>query len=147
MLTVGIAFLVGATGGLGWLRYPDMPGVLVFEAQAVFATATGVTSVRVIDGDTLDVYGMRVRIENIDTPETGKRARCSYERDLGNRATKRLRELTRQGDVRLIPAGDRDRDRFGRFLRRVQVDGQDVGGILIREGLAQPWAGRRANWC
>jgi endonuclease YncB( thermonuclease family) len=30
---------------------------------------------------------------------------------------------------------------------RVLVDGEDVACILIKEGYARPWTGRRENWC
>ena len=50
---------------------------------------------RVIDGDTYQDMntGERVRLENIDTPETGPRARCTAERNLGNRATQQARSF------------------------------------------------------
>ncbi len=39
------------------------------------------------------------------------------------------------------------KDRYGRTLATVSVDGQDVGEILIAEGLARPWTGHRQPWC
>jgi len=29
----------------------------------------------------------------------------------------------------------------------VLVDGQDAGAIMVDEGLAQVWRGRKAEWC
>lgn len=51
--------------------------------------------VRVIDGDTVEIRasGERIRLENIDTPETGDRARCTAERQAGERATSEARRL------------------------------------------------------
>ena len=48
-------------------------------------------TVRVIDGDTFDFGGERIRIADIDTPEV--RGRCPYETELAARATGRMREL------------------------------------------------------
>lgn len=48
-----------------------------------------------------------------------------------------------------IVRGDNGRmkDRYGRTLGRVLVDGVDVGELLISEGLARRWDGRRHPWC
>ena len=102
---------------------------------------------RVIDGDTLEDLGADItyRIVNIDTPETGPRARCQAERDLGNRATQQARALVDSGDVELRPTGRIDR--YGRTIAFVLIDGHDLGETLIADGLARPWRGRREPWC
>ena len=38
-------------------------------------------------------------------------------------------------------------DRYGRTLAAIRVEGHDVGDILVGEGLARTWAGRREPWC
>lgn len=49
-----------------------------------------------IDGDTVRLAGGQTyRLVGFDTPETGRNARCSYERELGDAATARLRSLIR----------------------------------------------------
>lgn len=104
--------------------------------------------VRVIDGDTLELAGGdRVRILNIDTAEMPPRSRCGTERKLAVAARVRLAELIEQGEVITLVREGRDRDPYGRQLRRVRIDGQDAGDQLIREGLAQPWRGHKADWC
>ena len=96
---------------------------------------------RVADGDTFTCGGERIRIEGIDAPEIN--GRCPSERALAIRARQRLSELLR-GQVTL--SGNR-RDRYGRALRRVVVNGVDVGEALIEEGYARVWRGRREPWC
>lgn len=103
---------------------------------------------RVIDGDTYQDMntGERVRLENIDTPETGPRARCTAERNLGNRATQQARSFitnARQLDVRRTGRIDR----YDRVIAFIEVDGRDLGQMMIAEGLARPWRGRREPWC
>lgn len=111
------------------------------------AEGQGVQVAWVIDGDTFELSdGERVRILNIDTAEMPPRSQCRAERDLALAAKARLSELIRQGEVTLVREG-RDRDRYDRRLRRVMVDGRDVGDLLIHEGLAQPWRGRKVDWC
>lgn len=103
-------------------------------------------AIRVIDGDTIDYDGMRVRIADIDTPEVN--GRCAYETDLAARATRRLRALLASGDIALHPPPNgRDEDRYGRKLRIVTRDGRSVGDMLVAEGLARTWTGRREPWC
>jgi hypothetical protein len=55
----------------------------------------------VIDGDTVRWQGRIVRLIGFDAPETGDRARCQSERERGNRATARLRELVATGNLEL----------------------------------------------
>lgn len=103
---------------------------------------------RVIDGDTYQDMntGERVRLENIDTPETGPRARCAAERNLGNRATQQARSFitnARQLDVRRTGRIDR----YDRVIAFIEIDGRDLGQMMIAEGLARPWRGRREPWC
>ena len=104
------------------------------------------SEVRVIDGDTIDFEGMRVRLADIDTPEM--RGRCAYETELAARATRRLRALLADGAIELhrLPSG-RDEDRYGRKLRIVTRDGRSVGDMLVAEGLARTWTGLREPWC
>lgn len=103
-------------------------------------------TVRVIDGDTFDHGGVRVRIADIDTPET--QGRCAYETALAARATRRMRALLGAGPFELHRAPDgRDEDRHGRKLRIVTRDGRSLGDQLVSEGLARTWTGRREPWC
>ncbi|HYG29563.1 MAG TPA: thermonuclease family protein [Allosphingosinicella sp.] len=103
-------------------------------------------AVRVIDGDTFDYDGMRVRIADIDTPEVN--GSCAYETELAARATGRLDALLGEGPFELHPVPDgRDEDRYGRKLRIVTRRGRSVGDMLVAEGLARTWSGRREPWC
>jgi endonuclease YncB( thermonuclease family) len=61
----------------------------------------------VIDGDTIRVYRQRpdVRLVGVNAPET-RRARCDAQRELGGKATRRLRQILRTAvslDLRLVP--------------------------------------------
>jgi micrococcal nuclease len=104
------------------------------------------SAVRVVDGDTFWVAGEKVRIADIDTPETHP-PRCAYEAALGMRATRRLETLLALGPFDLEPIADRDTDRYGRKLRIVTRGGRSIGDILVAEGLARSWIGHREPWC
>ena len=99
----------------------------------------------VVDGDTFWIDGDKVRVADIDAPETHP-SRCAEEARLGNAATDRLQALLNAGPVTLVSI-DRDTDRYGRKLRVVERDGVSLGGMLVSEGLARPWEGRRRPWC
>jgi len=95
---------------------------------------------RVIDGDTLElVGGERVRLIGADTPET-KRPNWPVE-PWGPEATEFTRRFLglpeeSRPEVRLEFDGPR-RDRYGRLLAYVWVDGRMLNEELIRRGLAR----------
>jgi micrococcal nuclease len=101
---------------------------------------------RAIDGDTIECAGAaRVRLVNIDAPEL--RGRCALESELAARARAFVAARLAEGVVTIRPDPRRPRDRFGRTLAWVAVDGADLGEALIAEGLARRWDGRRRAWC
>jgi endonuclease YncB( thermonuclease family) len=99
----------------------------------------------VVDGDTFWLDGAKFRIADINTPEVSQ-PQCSAEAALGRKASVRLAELL-SGATLDLRAADRDEDRYGRKLRIVERDGRSVGQILVAEGLAHEWQGRRESWC
>ena len=99
----------------------------------------------VVDGDTAWIGGVKVRLDDIDAPETHQ-AKCNAEAVLGKRSTIRLAELMNEGPFRQV-RGARDRDIHGRKLRRLMRNGRSLGDQLVAEGLARPWDGRRRGWC
>jgi len=100
----------------------------------------------VIDGDTIRHGGIKIRLADIDTPEVFS-PQCPYEAKLGRQATERLLELINAGPITLARSGSRDTDRYGRKLRVIERNGRSLGDILVAEGLARRWEGRRRSWC
>ena len=100
----------------------------------------------VVDGDTIWFRGEKIRLADYNTPETFE-AKCDYERELGTRATARFTELLNAGPFTLTPEADRPHDRYGRALFTVTRGGQSLGDVLVAEGLAERWTGRRREWC
>ena len=104
---------------------------------------TGLERTCVVDVDTIWVDGVKVRMLDIDAPET-RDYKCVSEKALGDRATQRLVEVLNSAP---LARSGRDEDRYGRKLRVVQVDGRSAGSVLVAEGLARPWSGKRRPWC
>jgi endonuclease YncB( thermonuclease family) len=107
-------------------------------------------TVRVIDGDTISLEDGKanVRLVGLNAPETGNRARCEAERQKGEVAKQRLRELVSSGRLDLnqvscsCPPGTEGTNacNFGRRCGTLRVNGVDVGSTLINEGLAVRFA-------
>lgn len=114
-------------------------------AAALLNYVAWAADVRVIDGDTLEVAGERVRLVNIDAPEIN--GKCTAEIERAQAAKRFLADAVAAagGAVELerVPR----KDRYGRTLAFVRVNGRDVGEQLIAAGLARPWRGKRERWC
>ena len=120
--------------------------VLLFAFGAATTDAAGLrpggTSARiayVVDGDTVQLTnGSRVRLVQIDTPETYNSSEC-----YGRQASKVTKRLLRPGTtVRLYREPKTDAvDAYGRLLRYVfrARDGLDVNVQLVRVGAAAPY--------
>jgi endonuclease YncB( thermonuclease family) len=145
-------------------KLPPMSGrfvlALAFAASMATASPLDPGQIEVLDGDTVRVAGETFRLVGFDAPET-YRARCASERELGNRATFRLRQLVAGGglDLERVACACRTgtegtpRCNYGRSCGVLRVRGQDVAAMLIEEGLAHTFVcGRtscpaREAWC
>ena len=66
-------------------------------------------------------------MDGVDAPERNEPG--------GPEATDGLRSLVAGRMVRLQFTADRKRDNFGRLLCSVEIDGRDVGAVLVGRGL------------
>ncbi len=91
---------------------------------------------RVIDGDTLDLSGTRIRLHGIDAPESTQT--CTTAEQVyrcGDRATQALANLVRGQTVLCDPMGT---DRYRRTIARrsIETTGQDIESWMVRQGFA-----------
>ncbi|MBU0505212.1 thermonuclease family protein, partial [bacterium] len=88
-------------------------------------------SSKVLDGDTFIATDgnikFSVRIVGMDAPESGQ----AY----GKLATNKLKSLIENQSIQIKPVGN-GRDRYGRTLGQVFVNGEDIALNMIKEGLA-----------
>ena len=97
---------------------------------------------RVIDGDTIDVGTVRVRLHGVDAPESAQSCLAAGERwPCGQRATQAL--VGRIGG-RTVDCSERDRDRYGRIVAVCRHGGRDVNAWLAGQGWALAY--RRYSW-
>ncbi|RWN44689.1 MAG: thermonuclease family protein [Mesorhizobium sp.] len=102
----------------------------------------------ITDGDTIRLDGTAkgTRLVGFNAPESIE-PRCTLEADLGRRAKGRLTELVASAklDLKMVPcscpAGTEGTNRcnYGRSCGSLFANGQDVGDVLIAEGLAVPF--------
>ncbi|WP_414695406.1 thermonuclease family protein [Phenylobacterium sp.] len=88
----------------------------------------------VIDGDTLEIRGERIRLHGVDAPEasqTCQRSDSSYR--CGRDAALYLSDLIGTGTVH---CRKRDIDRYGRTVATCQSAGRDLGELLVSAGWA-----------
>lgn len=112
--------------------------------------------VRVIDGDTVQVdagadmppelASIRVRLRDVDTPETWK-PKCESERRAGKAATAFTKAALAEAGSIVIrnPAWGKY---GGRVIANMVLDGQTLSAMLIAAGLGRPYSGgKRQGWC
>lgn len=129
------------------LTFVAHPGRAASDPEAAsFTRCSGPGRVTcVVDGDTIWYRGEKIRLADINAPEVSQPG-CAAEAALGERATRRLTELLNEGAFSL-EREPRDSDRYGRKLRVITRRGASLGAVLAAEGLAEPWQGRRGQWC
>ena len=89
---------------------------------------------RVIDGDTIKVGRVRVRLHGVDAPESAQSCLARGERwPCGQRAA---RALAGQIGGRTVACNERDRDRYGRIVAVCRYGGRDVNAWLVAQGWA-----------
>ena len=138
--------LVGILGGLVGIYWPFGSASAEARTTHSFSVCGMVRRTCVVDGDTIWLEGVKIRIADIDTPEISQH-RCDNEYALGIKARDRLVALLNEGEFTLWPIGDRDEDQYGRKLRVVIRQGRSIGDQLVAEGLARTWTGRKEPWC
>jgi endonuclease YncB( thermonuclease family) len=134
--------------------------VALLSCASALAEPLSRSDIAIVDGDTIHAHGKTYRLVGFDAPETSN-AKCPAERELGERAAKRLKEIVDLGglDLTEVPCSCLPGTRHTRFCNYgrqcgvLRVGGNDVGAILIREDLGRPFycgkyrCPRRRGWC
>ena len=105
---------------------------LLFSTGAA-ADVAGTASV--IDGDTLEIHGQRLRLHGIDAPESAQTCRTANGREwrCGQQAALALAEKIGR---RTVTCWQKDTDRYGRIVAACAAGGEDLNGWLVAQGWA-----------
>jgi len=92
----------------------------------------------VIDGDTLEIHGTRVRLWGVDAPEGSQLCRDEDAKHFrcGARAANDLDAFIADRPVTCVEV---EQDRYGRSVGVCTVDNIDLADWLVRNGLAFNW--------
>ena len=113
------------------------------QAKAPNTIRAASSHVRVIDGDTLDLAGTRVRLFGIDAPESKQtcRDKSNVVYLCGQTVTKALRDLVRDKD---ISCEQRDIDRYKRVVAVCHAGSSNVNEWMVHQGHAVAY--RKYSW-
>lgn len=92
----------------------------------------------VIDGDTLEIHGTRIRLWGVDAPESSQlcRGEDSLRYRCGAQAANTIDAFIAHRPVNCIPVS---LDQYGRTVATCSVGGEDLGEWLVLHGLALDW--------
>ena len=109
-----------------------LPGVrTISHLQTTGTTALDARRTpEVIDGDTLEIGGKRVRLFGVDAPEADQTCENDTvgEYWCGQLARQTLRRLI---DGHQVSCRQRDRDRYSRIVATCSVNERDLGGLMV----------------
>lgn len=88
----------------------------------------------VIDGDTIEIGGVRIRLWGVDAPE-GKQ-RCYRRGKPWRCGTSSANGLAASVGTRTVTCTEKTRDRYGRIVATCKVGGEDIGAGLVSNGWA-----------
>jgi endonuclease YncB( thermonuclease family) len=105
----------------------------LYASPAFANNLTGQASI--IDGDTLEVHGTRIRLWGIDAPESNQlcRGADSNQYRCGAKAANELDAFIARRPVDCLPVS---LDVYGRTVATCSMDGVDLADWLVRNGLA-----------
>ena len=124
---------IKATAGVGFLA-SLLP--LVMSSVAVPGELAGRASI--VDGDTLEIHGARIRLWGIDAPESTQLCRAD-DSQLYRCGAKPANDLDAFIAGRPVNCTALDQDQYRRTVASCSVNGIDLGEWLVRNGLALDW--------
>ena len=130
-----------------WKRFAAIAVPVLLASSSSFSEdgdgAVGRASV--IDGDTIEIHGERIRIHGVDAPEAGQ---TCYKADgtpwrCGQNAALALSDFLGQSTVSCERL---DTDRYGRMVAKCRAHRKDVGRWLVSSGWAMAYTKYSADY-
>ena len=108
--------------------------IVIFTLQPILSYA----EVRIIDADTIELYGAKIRLEGIDAPEQSQT--CENQQaviyNCGRHATGALKELIASMPNKTIKCDYTDQDKYGRLVGSCMIGTTNINGWLVENGWA-----------
>ena len=129
----------------------------IFFGTPLMASPIEVKVKKFVDGDTFEIesenfikipgLGLAIRVNGMDTPEKGGRAKCKSEADLSKQASEATKSIL--SNAKKIEIDNYHWDKFGgRIVADVFADGVLLSKQIIDEHLAKPYFGKKKeSWC
>ena len=101
----------------------------LLNAETVTGRAT------VIDGDTIEIHGQRIRLHGIDAPESGQS--CINKNGSNYRCGQfSANQMAKYVSGQTVNCNVKEKDRYGRLVAACFVKGEDINERLVLEGWA-----------
>lgn len=113
-----------------------LAGVLLLAVGTISTSAADLTGVpNIVDGDTVEISGVKVRIEGIDAPEMSQF--CLDDKSQPRECGKGVRyQLVKKSAGRPWTCRVSGQDVYHRSLATCHVGGEDIGRWMVRSGMA-----------
>jgi endonuclease YncB( thermonuclease family) len=132
-----VASILAAGLVAAWFQW--IPPENISHATTAAAPASTIAGrASVIDGDTIEIHGKRIRILDIDAPESAQTcmAQNGSEWRCGQKAAAALSDWIAQ---QTVTCARTDKDKYGRWLARCAVGGADLAEWMASQGWAVPY--------
>ena len=136
IVLVLLAIATALLFGLRVARHSNGSEQTVWAERTAAHQRIGIRGIaRIVDGDTLEVAGTKIRLFGIDAPEHGQICRLgsNNDYDCGARASTQMESLISGREVSCLP---RTTDRYGRTVAVCSVGGHDLGREIVSSGWA-----------
>jgi endonuclease YncB( thermonuclease family) len=137
LLVLGLGSSALLQAGARWQLTPEVPRGITLPAptrtpEVPHAEHAGFP--RVVDGDTLEISGVRYRLHGLDAPESGQSCvRDGHMALIGAEASAALRALIGQQPVQ---CAGYSRDPYGRWVGSCWIGSVDLGAAMVASGHA-----------
>jgi endonuclease YncB( thermonuclease family) len=120
------------------MRIPVLVATVLLFASPAVAAETIAGTASVIDGDTLEVQGKRIRLHGIDAPESAQLCQDAAGKDwrCGQRAALALSDRIAR---RPVSCEVKDTDRYGRSVAACSAGGESLNAWMVANGWAMAY--------
>jgi endonuclease YncB( thermonuclease family) len=129
------AITLGLVGGAVWHESDTPRAVSPMATTQANADSAIMGRASVIDGDTIEIHGQRIRFWGVDAPEGQQR--CTRDGQSWRCGTDAANALDRHISARTVTCTERESCRYGRMVTGCDVAGDDIGAWH-----GTPWVGR-----